>query len=59
VEITPASRSKVRWYVRYHLSYTEVSEWLAERARPGRSEHHLPLGAASDAAAFEDFEALK
>jgi len=21
----------VRWYVRYHLSYAEVSEWLAER----------------------------
>jgi transposase-like protein len=21
----------VRWYVRYRLSYTEVSEWLAER----------------------------
>ena len=22
----------VRWYVRYRLSYAEVSEWLAERA---------------------------
>jgi hypothetical protein len=22
----------VRWYVRYRLSYTEVSEWLAERS---------------------------
>jgi hypothetical protein len=39
----------VRWYVRYRLSYAEVSEWLAER-RPGRPEHHLPLGAAFPAA---------
>ena len=22
-----------RWYVRYRLSYAEVSEWLAERAK--------------------------
>src|SRR6267143_1888017 len=36
----------IRWYVRYRLSYAEVSEWLAERGVPGRSKHHLSLGAA-------------
>src|SRR5215471_6331283 len=31
----------VRWYVRYRLSYAEVSEWLAERVK---GHEALPSG---------------
>ena len=40
----------VRWYVRYRLSYVEVSEWLAERGVLVDQSTILPLGTAFPAA---------